>query len=77
LTAVRQAAVEPLLAFFEQMLEKDRALAAVCMLVSYLHGFLTMELAKSVRFGVNTDEAFRHGLSKMIGCLLTESNEYG
>jgi len=59
------------------MLEKDQALSAVRTLVSYLHGFLTMELAKSVRFGGNTNQAFRYGLSKMIGCLLTESNEYG
>ena len=66
----RQAAAEPLLALLTQAVGKEAALPAARMLVSYLHGFLSMELAKTFRFGGNVQEAFQYGLTKMLDSLL-------
>ena len=69
-TAARQAAAEPLLALLTQAMGKEAALPAARMLVSYLHGFVSMELAKTFRFGGNVQEAFQFGLTRMLDSLL-------
>jgi AcrR family transcriptional regulator len=71
LMPARQAAAEPLLALLAQAVGKETALPAARMLVSYLHGFLSMELTKTFRFGGNVQEAFQYGLTKTLDSLLT------
>lgn len=75
LVLARQAAVEPLLVLLTWAVGKEAALPAARMLVSYLHGFLSMELAKTFRLGGNVQEAFHYGLRKMLDSLLTGKNE--
>lgn len=70
LLAARQAAAEPLLTLLTQAVGKETALSAARMLVSYLHGFLSMELSKTFRLGGNVQEAFQYGLTKILDCLL-------
>jgi AcrR family transcriptional regulator len=70
LLSARQTAAEPLLTLLTQAVGRDTALSAARMMVSYLHGFLSMELAKTFRFGGNVQEAFQFGLTKMLDCLL-------
>lgn len=66
----RQAAAEPLLVMLTHAIGKETALPAARMMVSYLHGFLSMELAKTFRFGGNINDAFQYGLNKMLDSLL-------
>jgi len=66
LLAARQAAVEPLLALLAREVGPESALPAARLLVSYLHGFLSMELARTFRFGGNVNEAFQYGLTKIV-----------
>ena len=70
LLSARQAVVEPFVAFLARALGKEAALPAVRLLVSYLHGFLSMELAKTYRFGGNAHDAFQFGLTKLLDSLL-------
>ena len=70
LLPARQAAAEPLLTLLTQAVGKEAALPAARMLVSYLHGFVSMENAKAFRFGGNVPEAFQYGLTKMLDSLL-------
>jgi AcrR family transcriptional regulator len=70
LLAARQAAAEPLLTLLTRSVGKEAALPAARMLVAYLHGFLSMELAKTFRFGGNVQEAFQFGLTKTLDSLL-------
>lgn len=70
LLPARQASAEPLLSLLTQAVGKEAALPAARMLVSYLHGFVSMELAKTFRFGGNVQEAFQYGLTKMLDSLL-------
>jgi AcrR family transcriptional regulator len=72
LLAARQASTEPLLALLVQRVGQEAALSAARLLVSYLHGFLSMELARAFRFGGNVNEAFQYGLTKIIESLLRE-----
>jgi AcrR family transcriptional regulator len=67
----RQAAAEPMLALLSKAVGKEEALPAARMLVSYLHGFLSMEITKTFRFGGNVQDAFEYGLKKMLDSLLT------
>ena len=70
LLSARQAVVEPFVALLARALGKEAALPAVRLLVSYLHGFLSMELAKTYRFGGNAHDAFQFGLTKLLDSLL-------
>jgi len=76
LLGLRQAA-EPMLALLTPVLGKDEALNAVRMLVSYLHGFVSMELARTFRLGGNVNEAFQYGLTKTLDGLLAEEARHG
>jgi len=75
LMAARQAAAEPLLLLLNHAVGKEAALPAARMLVSYLHGFLSMELAKTFRLGGNVQEAFQYGLTKMLDSLLVSKKQ--
>jgi AcrR family transcriptional regulator len=70
LMAARQAAAEPLLALLARQVGPEAALSAARLLVSYLHGFLSMELARSFRFGGDIEVSFQYGLGKIINSLL-------
>jgi len=72
LLAARQASAEPLFSLLVQQVGQEAALPAARLLVSYLHGFLSMELARAFRFGGNVNEAFQYGLRKIIQSLLRE-----
>jgi AcrR family transcriptional regulator len=73
----RQAVAEPMMALLTPLLGKDAALNAARMLVSYLHGFLSMELARTFRLGGNVNEAFQYGLTKTLDSLLAEKAQHG
>jgi len=75
LLPARQAAAEPMLALLSQVVGKEAALPAGRMLVSYLHGFLSMELTKTFRFGGNVQEAFQYGLTKLLDSLLVSKKQ--
>ncbi len=70
LLLARQATAEPWLTLLAQAVGKESALPAARMLVSYLHGFLSMELAKNFRLGGSVQEAFQYGLTKILDSLL-------
>jgi len=72
LMVARQAATEPLLSLLTRTVGKEASLPAARLVVSYLHGFISMELAKSFRFGGNVNDAFQYGLTKIIHCLVAE-----
>jgi AcrR family transcriptional regulator len=72
LLAARQASAEPLLALLVQQVGQEEALPAARLLVSYLHGFLSMELARAFRFGGNVNEAFQYGLTKIVDSLVRQ-----
>jgi AcrR family transcriptional regulator len=76
LLAIRQAAAEPVLALLAQRVGPEAALSAARLLVSYLHGFLSMELARTFRLGGNVNEAFQYGLTKIIDSLLREKGRH-
>jgi AcrR family transcriptional regulator len=77
LLGLRHAAAEPMLALLTPVLGKDEALHAMRLLVSYLHGFLSMELARTFHFGGNVNEAFQYGLSRTLDSLLAEKAQHG
>jgi AcrR family transcriptional regulator len=77
LLAARQAAAEPLLALLRQQVGAEKALPAARLLVSYLHGFLSIELAQAFRFGGNVSEAFEYGLTTIIDRLANEKSRQG
>ncbi len=72
LLPARQASAEPLLTLLMQAVGKEKALPAARMLVSYLHGFLSMELAKTFRLGGGVQDAFQYGLTKILDSLLPD-----
>ena len=74
LMVARQVAAEPLLALLAQQLGPETSLPAARLLVSYLHGFLSMELAQAFRFGGNVNQAFEYGLTKIVESLLREKS---
>jgi len=73
--AARQAAAEPFLTLLTPAVGKETALPAARMLVSYLHGFLSMELAKTFRFGGSVPDAFQFGLTKLLDSLLVSKKQ--
>ena len=75
LLAARQASAEALLGLLVPVVGKEASLPAARMLVSYLHGFLSMELAKTFRFGGNVQDAFQFGLTKMLDSLLLSKKQ--
>ncbi len=77
LLAARQASAEPLLTLLVPQVGPAEALPAARLLVSYLHGFLSMELARTFRFGGSVNEAFEYGLKKVIESLLREQSRSG
>lgn len=77
LAAARQAVAEPFAALFISALGKDAALPAGRFLVSYLHGFLSIELSKTFRFSGSAHDAFQFGLTKVLDSLLASKKIAG
>ncbi len=58
-----------LLAMTTALVGEEHALPAARMVVAWLHGFVTMELAGDFRLGGDVDEAFRFGADRLVGAL--------
>ena len=65
-TKARGAAVGQLLEPLTALVGKERAFASARVLVPYLHGFISMELADGFRLGDGLEAAFDHGLSVIL-----------
>jgi hypothetical protein len=52
---------------------EDKSLAAARVLVPFLHGFISMELANAFRLGKGVDAAFKNGVATILRGL-AESN---
>ena len=65
-TAARGAAVAQLLSPLAALLGQERAFAAARVLVPFLHGFISMELADGFRLGGGVDAAFENGVSAIL-----------
>ena len=71
-TAARGAAVGRLLEPLIALVGKDRAFASARVLVPFLHGFISMELADGFRLGDGVDSAFENGVSVILRGLIAE-----
>lgn len=65
-TSARAAAVAPLLPSLAALAGEDHAFAAARVLVPFVHGFISMELADAFRLGGGLDAAFEHGVSVIL-----------
>lgn len=59
---VNEEAASSLLQFTERLVGAERGLDAARLLVAFVHGFVTMELAGAFRLGGNVDDAFQRSL---------------
>lgn len=65
-TSARAAAVAPLLPPLAALAGKDHAFAAARVLVPFVHGFISMELADQFRLGGGLDAAFENGVTVVL-----------
>jgi AcrR family transcriptional regulator len=65
-TAARASALAPLMPSLAALAGQDQAFATARVLVPYLHGFISMELANAFRLGSGVDEAFENGVSVIL-----------
>jgi AcrR family transcriptional regulator len=72
-TRARAVAAEPALRQLAQLVDEARVLPAARFLTSFLHGFVSMELAGAFRLGGNIDEAFTFGVDTLLGALAAET----
>lgn len=70
-TSARAAAVSQLLGPLTALVGGERAFASARVLVPFLHGFISMELAGAFRLGDGLDTAFEHGVTVILGGLVT------
>jgi AcrR family transcriptional regulator len=64
--SARAAGVAPLLPSLAALAGEEHAFAAARVLVPFLHGFVSMELANAFRLGGGLDAAFEHGVSVIL-----------
>jgi AcrR family transcriptional regulator len=64
--SARTAAVAQILSPLTALVGKDRAFAAARVIVPFLHGFISMELANGFRLGGDVDAAFENGLAVIL-----------
>ena len=69
-TAARAAAVVQLMSPLTMLVGEAYAFAAARVLVPYLHGFISMELANGFRLGSGVDDAFERGMSVILQGLI-------
>ena len=72
-TSARAAAVAWVTAPLAAIVGEDKSLAAARVLVPFLHGFISMELANAFRLGKGVDAAFKNGVATILRGL-AESN---
>lgn len=65
-TAARAAAVARLMSPLSALVGADHAFAAARVLVPFVHGFISMELANGFRLGGDVDAAFERGVSVVL-----------
>jgi AcrR family transcriptional regulator len=65
-TAARAAALVPVMAALATLVGEQQSLAAARVLVPFLHGFISMELANAFRMGGAVDAAFERGVSTIL-----------
>jgi AcrR family transcriptional regulator len=65
-TAARAAAVAQVVAPLTELVGKERAFAAARVLVPFLQGFISMELANAFRLGGGVDAAFKNGVTTIL-----------
>jgi AcrR family transcriptional regulator len=64
--AARASALAPLMPSLAALAGEDQAFAAARVLIPYLHGFISMELANAFRLGGGIDAAFDKGVSVVL-----------
>jgi AcrR family transcriptional regulator len=65
-TSARAAALAPLMPSLAALAGKEYAFAAARVLIPFLHGFISMELANAFRLGGGVDAAFKKGVSVVL-----------
>jgi len=65
-TKARAAAVTTLMPSLRALVGEQHAFAAARVLVPFLHGFISMELANGFRLGAGVDEAFETGVRTIL-----------
>jgi AcrR family transcriptional regulator len=65
-TSARAAAVAPLLPSLAALAGEEHAFAAARVLVPFVHGFISMDLAHAFRLGGGLDDAFENGVSVIL-----------
>jgi AcrR family transcriptional regulator len=64
--SARAAALVPMMAPLAALVGEEHALAAARVLVPFLHGFISMELANAFRLGGGLDAAFKNGVATIL-----------
>jgi AcrR family transcriptional regulator len=62
----RSTALAVCMPAFVSLVGESDALAAARVLTPFLHGFVSMELARAFRMGPNIDQAFAHGVDTIL-----------
>ena len=71
--SARAAGLVPVRASLAALVGEEHALAAARVLVPFLHGFISMELANAFRLGGGLDAAFEKGVSTILRGLVASS----
>jgi AcrR family transcriptional regulator len=69
----RTKSLEPTLLAFAALVGQRDALSAARVLIPFLHGFVSMELANAFRFGSSLDAAFAYGVATILEGLRTNA----
>jgi AcrR family transcriptional regulator len=64
--SARAAALAPLMPSLAALAGRENAFAAARVLIPFLHGFISMELANAFRLGGGVDAAFKKGVSVVL-----------
>jgi AcrR family transcriptional regulator len=71
----RSAAVAPVFAALELLVARDDQLPAARLLTSFLHGFVSMEVAGAFRLGGGVQQAFDFGVEALLSALDRSTRE--
>jgi cysteine-rich repeat protein len=68
-TRARAAALAPLMPAFVELVGEADALSAARVLIPFLHGYVSMELANALRMGGSIDDDFESGVATILAGL--------